>query len=86
MKMSGDLLYCILKRIEGKDDDAPVVIEVEEYDPHLVRYHVKLCIEAGWVHGQVEGHNVLAENLTLAGHIALAKFRKGVTVAAVLGL
>ena len=52
MKMTRDLLTCILKEIEKKDDEEPTIFQLDGYDPDLVKYHVNLCIEAGWLHGE----------------------------------
>ena len=50
--MVRDLLYCILKKIEKKDAEESAIFQLDGYDPDLVKYHVKLCIEAGWIHGE----------------------------------
>ena len=85
MEMTRDLLYCILKKIAKKDDEDEEVLQIDGYDPHLVKYHGKLCIDAGWVYGEAGSANTVVESLTMEGQIALAKFRKGFTIDAVLG-
>ena len=86
MEMTRDLLYCILKMIAKKGDEDPEVLQIEGYDPNLVRYHAKLCIDAGWVYGEAGSANTVVESLTMAGQIALARFHKGFTIDAVLGV
>ena len=86
MEMDKDLLYCILKRIAKKDDEDPGTLQIAGFDPNLVRYHIRLCLDAGWVRGEAGQVNAVVESLTMSGQIALAKFRKGFTVESVLGI
>ena len=82
--MTRDLLICILKEIEKKDDEEPTIFQLDGYDPDLVKYHVNLCIEAGWLHGETSRAHAVVESLTMAGQVALLKFREGFTIERVL--
>ena len=86
MEMERDLLYAILESIAKKDNEQREIVQIEGYNPFLVMYHTKLCHDAGWVRGNEYQHQVKIASLTFAGQIALAKFRKGFTVEAVLGV
>ena len=86
MKMDRDLLYCILKTIAKKDDEDGEILQIKGCDPNLVRYHIRLCFDAGWVRGTSGDLQAVVESLTMAGQVALARFSRGFTVEVVLGI
>ena len=77
MKLDTDLVYRILKKAEKKPDEKEEHILIEGYDPEDVNYHVRLCCEAGLIHG-TPGPRSVFESLTWQGHMVLNKLRAGV--------
>ena len=86
MLMDRDLLYCVLKSIAKKDDESETDLKIKDYNPDLVRYHIRLCLDAGWIRGTANSHVAVVESLTMSGQIALARFASGSTTEAALDI
>lgn len=76
MKRNLSLIHDILKLVEEHATGMPYAPKVEGFAPEVVKYHVGLCVEAGFLHQ--EGHDrFVVNNLTWAGHNALDKLNAG---------
>ena len=77
MKRDMHLIKRILKYVEKNSGNGQLLSppDIAGYDDDIVEYHVRLCIQAGYINTAPQSENALRE-LTWDGHNALAELRK----------
>ena len=74
-------LICLILRMLNESQRASLgITEIDGYEPELVRYHLKLCRQAGFVdppYQYPDTKPVLNYTLTWQGHNALDKLQAG---------
>ena len=79
MKRNKKLILKILRyvRDNGNDQDPLDIPDCADYDSVIVRYHVELCIQAGFLKELKDGRNLSSiiriQSLTWQGHEHLDK-------------
>ena len=82
MKRDLGLIHKILQYAEQQSPGGSFDIEIENVPQPKLDYHVKLCIQAGFLEPSVNGEYWTA-GLTWTGHDALKKLNKGCSIEAI---
>ena len=72
MKRDMDLVYRILDYIERHHKgEAAIPFDplIEDQSVSVMRYHVTLCVDAGYITGGVARHNPNSDQLSIHGHL-----------------
>ncbi len=82
------LICSILKKIEASENGYfPTSFDIDGYDPDLVRYHLRLCLQAQFIEWPEAGNRSPASgwNITLTwhGHNVLDKLKEGCALKAI---